>query len=83
MCGSEMPPPSERQKATGEQHEAWIKQRLQGANQKNDTGNWKSAEVIVIITEDIGKTSARYELLSNTLSRFTGQRDNNQIFLLL
>lgn len=30
-----------------------------------------------------GKTSARHELLSNGLSRFTGQRDNNQIFILL
>ena len=59
MCGREMPPPSARRNAAGDQNAG---ARPLGAEQNHDAANGKTAEVVAVITEDTGKTSARYGL---------------------
>lgn len=83
-CSREMPPPSERQKAAGYQNEGWIKQKLWGAKQQKKwyrklKNCWSHSYSYWRCRESICKIWAPV----NTLSRFTGQRDNNQTFLLL
>lgn len=79
----EMPPPSETQKTAGYQNQGGIKQSSWALNKKNETANGKITKVIAIITQDEGKTSLLAKIWApvNTLSRFTGQGDNNHTFL--